>query len=139
LSGYIVTKEVEFDAGHRVPDHNSKCFNVHGHRYRVRAYVEATELQLMGSSKGMVVDFGDLKMALNEICGQFDHKLLVFTADPIAPDLMGLPGAVGVPYTPTAENIARDWYDRLTHVVPWGRLKQIVVWETPSSRAVYYG
>ena len=30
-----ISKEVQFDAGHRVPNHASKCKNPHGHRYRV--------------------------------------------------------------------------------------------------------
>ena len=28
-----VTRRLEFDAGHRIPDHRSQCRNLHGHRY----------------------------------------------------------------------------------------------------------
>ena len=28
-----VTRKLEFDAGHRIPDHRSQCRNLHGHRY----------------------------------------------------------------------------------------------------------
>ena len=28
-----ITRKLEFDAGHRIPDHNSQCRNLHGHRY----------------------------------------------------------------------------------------------------------
>ena len=136
---YLVSKEVEFDAGHRVPDHASKCFNVHGHRYRVRATVEADALQMEGSSTGMVVDFGDLKAVLQELALTFDHRLLVFVDDPIGPDLMGLPGAFTVLYVPTAENIARAFFEALvvSEKLTWGTLTEVAVWETPTSVAYY--
>ena len=28
-----ITTRLEFDAGHRIPDHKSQCRNLHGHRY----------------------------------------------------------------------------------------------------------
>ena len=28
-----ITRKLEFDAGHRIPDHKSQCRNLHGHRY----------------------------------------------------------------------------------------------------------
>ena len=30
-----ITRKLEFDAGHRIPDHTSQCRNLHGHRYTV--------------------------------------------------------------------------------------------------------
>ncbi|RDS98986.1 6-carboxytetrahydropterin synthase QueD, partial [Burkholderia contaminans] len=29
----LITRKLEFDAGHRIPDHRSQCRNLHGHRY----------------------------------------------------------------------------------------------------------
>jgi 6-pyruvoyltetrahydropterin/6-carboxytetrahydropterin synthase len=34
-----VTKIVEWDMGHRVPNHKSKCRNPHGHRYRLEVTI----------------------------------------------------------------------------------------------------
>src|SRR5260363_127088 len=28
-----ITRQLAFDAGHRIPDHQSRCRNLHGHRY----------------------------------------------------------------------------------------------------------
>jgi 6-pyruvoyltetrahydropterin/6-carboxytetrahydropterin synthase len=136
---YLVSKEVEFDAGHRVPDHDSKCFNVHGHRYKVRASVAANDLQMEGSSTGMVVDFGDLKAVLQELALAFDHHLLVFDGDPIRADLAALPGARIVLYVPTAENIARAFFEaiKVSDKLTWGTLIEVAVWETPTSVAYY--
>lgn len=54
-----VSKDVQFDAGHRVPSHASKCRNPHGHRYRVVAYCVGDVVEDGGSADdGMVVDFG---------------------------------------------------------------------------------
>ena len=37
---FEITREIGLDAAHRVPDHASKCFHIHGHRYTVFATVE---------------------------------------------------------------------------------------------------
>ena len=29
----LITRRLEFDAGHRIPDHRSQCRHLHGHRY----------------------------------------------------------------------------------------------------------
>ncbi|MQM35299.1 MAG: 6-carboxytetrahydropterin synthase QueD, partial [Candidatus Accumulibacter phosphatis] len=29
----LITRRLEFDAGHRIPDHKSQCRHLHGHRY----------------------------------------------------------------------------------------------------------
>ena len=30
-----ITRRLEFDAGHRIPDHASQCRHLHGHRYAI--------------------------------------------------------------------------------------------------------
>ena len=30
-----ITRRLEFDAGHRIPNHNSQCRHLHGHRYAI--------------------------------------------------------------------------------------------------------
>ena len=36
----LITKEIEIDAAHRVPNHKSKCRTFHGHRYRIEVGVD---------------------------------------------------------------------------------------------------
>ena len=141
---YTVSKEIEFDAGHRVPNHRSKCRNPHGHRYRVQAVVEGPLGDEPGTSdEGMVVDFSDLKAALMKLHDQFDHGFIVFNGDR---DLLNVfvhaPGdwkLVIVDYVPTAENIARFAYDFVDALMPWPECKlvRVNVWETPTSIASY--
>jgi 6-pyruvoyltetrahydropterin/6-carboxytetrahydropterin synthase len=82
---YIVQKEIEFDAGHRVHRHGGKCRNLHGHRYKVEVQIETQSLIYEGSSTGMVLDFGEVKQWLVEDVEQiFDHKLILSVDDPLA-------------------------------------------------------
>lgn len=150
-----VSKEVEFDAGHRVPLHASKCRNPHGHRYRVRATCSGLVVpdDQQSADAGMVVDFGDLKAWLTEhVHDRFDHGFIVWTGDRLMvdafDDTVDALDAVGeapfkvvtVDYVPTAENLARDIFATLDPIIDGGwlgalRLDMIEVWETPTSLA----
>jgi len=156
-----VTKEIEFDAGHRVPNHASKCRNPHGHRYKVIAHVSGDLVAEEGDSQeGMVLDFGFIKELLTEhVHDVFDHGFIVHGEDEVmcrALEVNGTPLDDGtydtqnpedfkviiVPYIPTAENLARAIYKSLYWRVrklcgdrAW--LSRIEVYETPTSRAMY--
>ena len=58
---YGLRTESCFDAAHFLTDYHGKCENLHGHRWRVVAYLRQKELQKEGTCKDMVVDFGDFK------------------------------------------------------------------------------
>jgi len=141
-----VSKEIEFDTAHRVPDHKSKCRNLHGHRYRVRATVIGEVKQLPDQSdSGMVIDFGDLKKCLGVFHDRYDHKTVLFQADPLAIhlekfEIVRRDTVIAVPWIPTAENFAitiyNDLKEMLGHVMD---IWEVEVWETPTSRASYSG
>lgn len=144
----LITKEVEFDAGHRVPGHTSKCRNPHGHRYRVEVMVSGPIIEEPGRPDcGMLVDFGDLKQLLVQLVhDHYDHAFIVWEAD--TEMRQALEGhdwkVVVVPYVPTAENIARLVWLALAPVVAarFGddlQLERVKVWETPTSVAWYRG
>jgi 6-pyruvoyltetrahydropterin/6-carboxytetrahydropterin synthase len=142
-----ISKEVEFDAGHRVPTHGSKCRNPHGHRYRVRVTCVGPIVDDPGAfDDGMLVDFGDLKRLLVEhVHDPFDHAMIVAWNDAeLRGALAGHGWAVAVfPYVPTAENLARYVYETLAPLVDVRfrdglRLVEVAVWETPTSVA-YFG
>lgn len=42
---YGLKTESSFDAAHFLTDYHGKCENLHGHRWRVVAYLEQAELQ----------------------------------------------------------------------------------------------
>lgn len=157
-----VSKEIQFDAGHRIPDHHSKCFSPHGHRYRVRATCTGSVVDEEGGvpDNGMVVDFADLKKWLTVgIHDLLDHSMIIYMGDKellsaISPGLLyAKPNQrhlsdqtgwvfVSFPYVPTAENIARWCWEQLSPRISehWRenmRLSLVEVWETPTSLATY--
>jgi 6-pyruvoyltetrahydropterin/6-carboxytetrahydropterin synthase len=73
-----ITRVLEFDAGHRVWGHESKCAHVHGHRYKVEVTVTAQELD----SLQRVIDFSVVKSVIGGwIDANWDHNLLLNTRD----------------------------------------------------------
>src|SRR5690606_39195677 len=109
---FRVTKEIEFDTGHRVPLHESKCRNPHGHRYKVKANVVGP-LKSAGSESGMVVDFGYIKRLLTtDVHDRFDHAFVVQSTDTdlCAFLLDSTWNVVLVDFAPTAENMAAAIY-----------------------------
>lgn len=84
------TREIQFDAAHRVPNHSSKCRNLHGHRYKVQMSVGCVDLGKEGTSEeGMVLDFGFMKkLLMEEIHNVADHATLLYAKDPVVPLLL---------------------------------------------------
>lgn len=163
-----IEKEIEFDYGHRVPNHKSKCRNLHGHRGRVIAGVNGNTITEKGSSdEGMVIDFGDLKEALIEVVDKmFDHSFVMYKDDEFLSNLIDLAvyfddttaisleckmikakGNAGITrfvvsnFIPTAENFAEYIFNQLTQKLLEKQIKldYVKFYETPTSCAIYYG
>jgi len=139
-----VSKTIEFDMGHRVPNHKSKCRNLHGHRYRVEVGVLGPiSLTAHASDEGMVLDFGDLKkIMMEDIHDQFDHGFMMHTQDPFAEDFRKFQKKgqriIFVPFIPTAENIALHIFTLLKPKIKRPlEISFVKVWETPNSTARY--
>ena len=150
MSKCTISKEIEFDAGHRVSTHGSKCRNPHGHRYKVRVTCKGSIIDDPNrADHGMLVDFGDLKGIMNEkIHDVLDHGFIVWQDDMVVREMM-TPFAekmewlmIVFPYMPTAENIARWAWEQLENEIKsrFGgdlELEEVAVWETPTSVAYY--
>ena len=73
-----ITKCIEWDMGHRVPNHESKCRNPHGHRYKCEIEVAGDIIvELNSPEQGMITDFGFdsmhfAKLHPNASCPVFD-------------------------------------------------------------------
>jgi 6-pyruvoyltetrahydropterin/6-carboxytetrahydropterin synthase len=139
-----VTKEIQFDMAHRVPNHKSKCRNLHGHRYKVVVCAGIEELQTEGSSEGMVVDFGDIKaMMMKQIHDPYDHGAMFSRTDtwtPLWEELQARGSNVHfVDFIPTAENLAQFFYEVLTDYMgeQFWWVEWVEVHETPTSVARY--
>lgn len=143
------SREIQFDMGHRIPNHKSKCRHPHGHRYKIVARVEGMIHTDEDTNQGMVIDFGDLKKILMEkIHDVYDHGFMIWEKDRLGTYLSNFESEVFegplnchyVDFVPTAENIAEFFFDIIEeelNAIDWPlRLAELSVYETPTSIAV---
>ncbi len=135
-----ITRKLEFDAGHRIPDHHSQCRNLHGHRYALHLTLTGTVVAEKGrSDKGMIMDFSDIKeLANRHLIDQWDHAFLVYENDAAVRQFLDtLPGhkTVVLDRVPTVENLAQIAFDRLKRIFQDEtglRLVKVTLYETPN-------
>jgi 6-pyruvoyltetrahydropterin/6-carboxytetrahydropterin synthase len=143
-----ITRRLEFDAGHRLPNHKSQCRNIHGHRYAIEITLESELVHDEGASDdGMVMDFGDIKTIANErLVNVWDHAFLVWKGDTIMRDFLAMiPGhkTVVLDNVPTAENLVAEAFRILEHAYRdrFGKeltLVHVRLYETPNCWADAY-
>ena len=138
---YGLKTESSFDAAHFLTDYYGKCENLHGHRWRVVAYLEQDRLQEEGTNKDMVLDFGVFKKALRDLTEELDHTFVVEEGS-LRPETLACLKEEGfalsmVPFRTTAENLACYFFGRLADQgLP---VAQVDVYETPNNCAIYRG
>ena len=109
--------DFHFAAAHRLPRYNGRCFNMHGHNYKLTVKVEGEP----DAYSGILLDFGDMEGAVKAgVLDRCDHATLNDVLD-----------------NPTAEN---------TVVWMWSQLKprlagltELRLWETRDCCVVYRG
>ena len=137
-----ITRRLEFDAGHRIPDHASQCRHLHGHRYALEITLSGEVIETEGSpARGMLIDFGDVKaIAKQHIVDVWDHAFLAYRGDTAVVDfLQGMPGhkTVLLDVIPTAENLAAEAF-RILEPLYTGvdrdqlRLERVRLYEPPN-------
>ena len=141
----LITRRLEFDAGHRIPNHTSQCKHLHGHRYAIEITLSGDIITAEGqSAQGMVMDFSDVKrIAKEQLVDAWDHAFLAYRGDKVVCDfLAGLPNhkTVILEVVPTVENLAQIAFDILNPAYrdTYGnhlRLKQVRIYETPNNWA----
>jgi 6-pyruvoyltetrahydropterin/6-carboxytetrahydropterin synthase len=137
-----ITRKLEFDAGHRIPDHKSQCRNLHGHRYTLEITLLGEVIEEEGSSdNGMIMDFSEVKaLAKAHLVDVWDHAFLVYAKDSVVRSFLAtLPDhkTVVIDKIPTVENLARTAFDILRtvyrdHYGTGLRLHKLVLHETPN-------
>lgn len=136
---YGLKTESCFDSAHFLSEYNGKCENLHGHRWRVVAYLEQGTLRTEGDMKDMVVDFGPFKAAVRALTEELDHAFLVEEGSlmPETVDCLHREGfkLIMLPFRTTAENLAKYFFDRL--VAKDFPVSQVDVYETPNNCAMY--
>jgi len=137
-----ITRRLEFDAGHRIPNHLSQCRHLHGHRYALEITLTGAVIDAAGRpDDGMVMDFSEVKaIAKRHVVDVWDHAFLVWRHDDAVADfLASLPGhkTVVLDAVPTAENLARIAFSILDPLYrdSYGNhlhLERIRLYETPN-------
>ena len=140
-----ITKRLEFDADHRIPQHKSQCRNLHGHRYALEITLEGEPIDdPQSSDHGMLMDFTDVKtLAKDHLVDLWDHAFLVHDADTLIRDLLAqIPGhkTVVLNRVPTAENLVAIAFEILDplYTERFGnhlKLSKLRLYETPTSWA----
>lgn len=122
---YYLSVKSHFDAAHSLRGYPGECRNLHGHTWDVEVTVAGRELDGID----IVYDFKDLKADLAAELAQYDHVYI----NEVPPfDTL----------SPTAENLARVLYERLSERVSQatdGRvsLHEVTVWESPIARITF--
>ena len=120
---YELMIEERFSAAHQLRGYKGKCENMHGHNFKVQAFVSAEML----NNIDLAVDFHDLKAMLSETISGLDHAFLndVFPFTEI---------------NPSSENIARWIYDSIKKKVNEEHIavSAVTVWESDTASATYY-
>ena len=130
----LVSRRESFNAAHQLRDSElsedenrrvfGKCVNLHGHNYTLEVVVAGE----VDPSTGYVMDLKRLSDLIGrEIVEQVDHRNL-------NTDVAWLAGRI-----PTAENLARAFWDRLEPHLPAGTMHSLKVWETDKNWAEYRG
>lgn len=115
-----LVKDFRFEAAHFLPNvaEGHKCRRIHGHSFRGEVAVRGE----VDARLGWVVDFADLRRAVDPVVERLDHYLLN--------DIEGLEN-------PTAELLAIWIWTQVAPHVPG--LYRVTVEETCTSRCHYYG
>ncbi|MDR0823363.1 MAG: 6-carboxytetrahydropterin synthase QueD [Endomicrobium sp.] len=117
---YQVSATKTFAGAHFLRGYKGKCENLHGHNWKVRAAFSGSKLD----KTGMLLDFTDIKAALDKIMLYLDHKCL----NEIAPFNKT---------NPTAENIAAFIFKELKCVQSKNaKIAEVEVWESETTSAI---
>lgn len=137
------TRRIQFCAGHRLMDHEGKCAHLHGHNYVALFEAEADELD----GVGRVIDFAVLKERLGGwIEERWDHGFVHNLDDEATVALLKEASRLlplgqkryGLPYNPTAENMARYLGEAVAPRVLLDsgvRVVRVELWETENCKA----
>ena len=137
-----ITRRLEFDAGHRIPHHDSQCRHLHGHRYAIEVTVSGEVIVAASDpEQGMVADFASVKKLVHEqVVAPWDHSFLVYAGDRAVVDFLAtLPQHRTVVFDapPTAEHLAATALRRLERAFAavYGQrlcVEQVRIYETPN-------
>lgn len=136
---YTLKTASGFDSAHFLKGYNGKCSNIHGHHWSVEIIVGSDILNEDEQTRGMIVDFSQLKKDLRELTDALDHSLIIEKGSLKEKTMEALKEEdfriVELDIRPTAENLARYFYELMS-----GRGYRVIeatVYETRKNCASY--
>ena len=120
---YEIFIKHHFSSAHKLLDYKGECSRLHGHNWEVTVYARTRLLNDIGIS----LDFKEFKHKVREEIDKIDHAYLnehdYFKG-----------------INPTAENIARITYQKLSNIINDENLKihMVEVWESKNHGARYF-
>lgn len=138
----VISKKIELDYGHTLPNHYSFCNQIHGHRASVVAFVRGKIIDdKTSSSHGMVYDFKILKeLMMTKIHDVLDHGFAVWKDDKDDLEFITRRNKkfIVTDDPPTAEYLANWAFDQIFEdlVLEGIELIKVEWWETPNSCAI---
>lgn len=120
MARWTLEVAARFEAAHWLRSYRGAPEPVHGHSWRVVARLEARGLD----DDGLAFDFVEIKRALDELAGRFDHgeinRVPPFDVE-----------------SPTTERIAAWFFDELAGRLPSAPLAAVTIFEGPDCSATY--
>lgn len=120
---FKVAVKLDFSAAHSLRGYKGKCEDLHGHNWKVEAVFASKKLD----TKGMSIDFHEIKDWLRKVLDELDHKHLNEIS-------------YFKKVNPTSENLAEYIYDKISCQLPVVscQLKEVTVWESDNCSATYF-
>jgi len=105
-----ISKQFRWEMGHRLPNHEGLCKNLHGHSYEAHIIITGEP-----DSSGMVMDYFDVSTLTKPIIDELDHCFIVDSSDEVMTNFFqqNKLKTVVVDFPTTAENIALFLLNRI--------------------------
>ena len=119
---FVLKIVTDFASAHSLRDYPGDCARLHGHNWQVEVSVCSQVLD----ESGIAIDFREIKKQTKLVVKRLDHQYL----NEIKPfDVLN----------PTAENIAKYFFDEIALLIPNKdvKVKEVMIWETPRSAVTY--
>lgn len=130
-----ISKDFRWEMGHRLQCHKGKCYNLHGHSYKMQ--IEFTGE--IDKNSGMVLDYFDVKDIVAPIVDKLDHTVIVWEKDSALIEMLKKLNSAHVvmPFETTAENLVIYFLDKISKAnLPSGISKiKVRVCETENTYA----
>ncbi len=107
-----IAKNFRWEMAHRLQCHKGKCFNLHGHSYKMEVEFEGN----IDVNTGMVLDYFDVKDIVAPLVENLDHTVIIWERDSILIEKITELNSnhVIVPFETTAENIVEYFLGKIS-------------------------